>query len=71
MPVEKVMSHPKAWENAGKVALQRGPLVYCLEEEDNGPELHNILYLITRGQTQVLGKCGCGSLLWTRVPGKI
>jgi DUF1680 family protein len=27
-------------ENAGKVALARGPIVYCLEEQDNGADLH-------------------------------
>ena len=27
-------------ELAGKVAVQRGPLVYCMEEKDNGKDLH-------------------------------
>jgi DUF1680 family protein len=27
---------------AGQVALQRGPLVYCLEQADNGEALHNL-----------------------------
>ncbi|RAP77373.1 glycoside hydrolase family 127 protein [Paenibacillus montanisoli] len=35
MQVERVYSHPLVLANAGKVALQRGPLVYCLEETDN------------------------------------
>jgi len=43
MPVERVYSHPNIRENAGKVALQRGPLVYCLEEEDNGSNLQDIV----------------------------
>lgn len=30
-------------EDIGKVALQRGPIVYCLEETDNGPDLHRLL----------------------------
>ena len=42
MPVERVVSHPAVRMNAGHVALQRGPIVYCLEEEDNGTNLHNI-----------------------------
>lgn len=33
-------SHPLVRGNQGKVALQRGPFVYCLEEEDNGENLH-------------------------------
>ncbi|MEZ4663569.1 MAG: glycoside hydrolase family 127 protein [Caldilineaceae bacterium] len=36
MPVRRVVSHPAVAENAGKVALERGPLVYCLEGIDNG-----------------------------------
>jgi len=39
MPVERIGAHPKVRMNAGRVALQRGPVVYCLEEVDNGPGL--------------------------------
>ncbi|WP_276353791.1 glycoside hydrolase family 127 protein [Cohnella caldifontis] len=42
MDVEKVYAHPKVRYNGGKVALQRGPVVYCLEEADNGPVLSGI-----------------------------
>ncbi|WP_248924136.1 glycoside hydrolase family 127 protein [Paenibacillus hamazuiensis] len=40
MPVLRIKGHPLLRETAGKVALQRGPVVYCLEEADNGPNLH-------------------------------
>ncbi|GGG25725.1 glycoside hydrolase family 127 protein [Paenibacillus abyssi] len=43
IPVQLVRSHPDVRENAGKVALQRGPVVYCLEEIDNGPNLQDIV----------------------------
>ena len=43
LTVERVKSHPKVRANIGKVALQRGPIVYCLEETDNGPNLPSIL----------------------------
>ncbi|MBM7573485.1 glycoside hydrolase family 127 protein [Aquibacillus albus] len=43
MPVKKMRSHPKVRQNAGKIALQRGPVVYCLEEVDNGADLMNIV----------------------------
>lgn len=36
MPVETVRAHPLVQADAGKVALMRGPLVYCLESADNG-----------------------------------
>jgi len=39
MPVERVAAHPAVRADAGRVALQRGPLVYCLEQADNGPNL--------------------------------
>ena len=42
MPVEVVCSNSRVRENIGKVALMRGPIVYCLEQEDNGPNLHLI-----------------------------
>ncbi len=31
MPIRRAVSHPALIENAGKVALERGPLVYCVE----------------------------------------
>lgn len=39
MPVERLWSHPSLRADAGQVALQRGPVVYCLEEVDNGGNL--------------------------------
>ncbi|WP_339302403.1 hypothetical protein [Paenibacillus sp. FSL R5-0519] len=32
----------RSWSDAGKVAIQRGPLVYCIEEADNGAPLTTI-----------------------------
>ncbi|MCP6434886.1 glycoside hydrolase family 127 protein, partial [Klebsiella pneumoniae] len=42
MPVRRVYGNPQVRQQAGKVALQRGPLIYCLEEADNGANLHNL-----------------------------
>jgi len=36
MPVRLVVSHPNVKENSGKIALERGPLVYCVEGVDHG-----------------------------------
>jgi DUF1680 family protein len=36
MTVRRVIAHDEVEENRGKVALQRGPLVYCFEGVDNG-----------------------------------
>ena len=35
-------SHPSVRMNVGKVAILSGPIVYCLEEEDNGKDLSSI-----------------------------
>ena len=42
MPVRKVVSHTAVKDNAGKVALERGPLVYCAEGVDNGGVARNL-----------------------------
>jgi len=39
MDIEVIYANPKVHANAGKIAIQRGPLVYCLEEADNGKNL--------------------------------
>ena len=39
MPVERVRADTRVAAAAGQVALQRGPLVYCVEEIDNGANL--------------------------------
>lgn len=44
MPVEIVAADPHAKENFGKRAIQRGPLVYCMEEIDN-PEYFDQIQL--------------------------
>ena len=36
MPVRRVYTHPQVKADAGRVALQRGPVVYCAEAVDNG-----------------------------------
>lgn len=43
MPVEQIESHPAVLDNIGCVALQRGPVVYCLEQCDHTVPLHQIL----------------------------
>jgi DUF1680 family protein len=35
MPVERIEAHPRVEADRGRVALQRGPIVYCLEGVDN------------------------------------
>jgi DUF1680 family protein len=35
MPPERIYAHPAVRMDVGRVALKRGPLVYCVEEADN------------------------------------
>ena len=43
MPVDLIEANPKVREDVGKMAVTRGPLVYCLEEADNGKVLPDLL----------------------------
>jgi DUF1680 family protein len=35
MPIRQLISHPRVAANLGRVALARGPLVYCIEAADH------------------------------------
>jgi DUF1680 family protein len=43
MPVERITANPKVEADHGRVALQRGPLVYCLEAVDNDGNVRNLV----------------------------
>jgi DUF1680 family protein len=42
MPVRRVHSDVRVRHNCGRVALARGPIVYCIEQADNGPHLQSL-----------------------------
>jgi DUF1680 family protein len=42
MPVRRVYAHPAVAADAGNVALQRGPLFYCLEQADQSVQVDRI-----------------------------
>lgn len=42
MPVERVYSHPTVRQDFGYTAIQRGPVVYCLEAADNSADVWRI-----------------------------
>jgi DUF1680 family protein len=43
MPVRRVFADPRVRDDAGRVALERGPLVYAAEWPDNGGHALNIV----------------------------
>ncbi|HUS46996.1 MAG TPA: beta-L-arabinofuranosidase domain-containing protein [Phycisphaerae bacterium] len=62
MPVERVSAHPSVTADAGKVAIQRGPVVYCLEQCDNAADVLSVSLpdkakLAARYDRKLLGGC--------------
>ena len=43
MEIHVVKANPKVAEDAGKIAIERGPFVFCLEGVDNGKQLNNFV----------------------------
>ena len=43
MPVRRQFARPEVETDRGRLALSRGPLVYCLEQADNGPDLEGVI----------------------------
>ena len=60
MPVEKIVSHPGVLMNQGRLALQRGPLVYCVEDANHKTDVFNLVLpgdakLSSRWEQNLLG----------------
>ncbi|MHC4759688.1 MAG: hypothetical protein ACYTE8_13665 [Planctomycetota bacterium] len=60
MPIRRVLSDKRIGDNKGRVALSRGPIVYCAEGIDNGGSLDNIalsynVYLSAEYSKDLLG----------------
>jgi DUF1680 family protein len=50
MPIEIIQASPLVRQGCGRFALQRGPVVYCLEQADNGADLADMV-LNRKGMT--------------------
>ncbi len=60
MPIETRHAHPDVVADVGQAALQRGPLIYCLEQADHDVPLHRIVLdhpagLTAQAEADVLG----------------
>lgn len=42
MPVVPMAANRRIHENAGRIAVMRGPVVYCAEAVDNGEDIHSV-----------------------------
>lgn len=52
MQIHFVEANPYAQDNSGRYAVQRGPIVYCMEELDNGENLRDIT-LLEAGEARI------------------
>jgi DUF1680 family protein len=43
LAVERIHAHPEIRHDAGRAAIRRGPLVYCLEGVDNTVPLNSVV----------------------------
>lgn len=62
MPAELILANPAVREDIGKAAVMRGPLVYCLEEADNGKGLHRLRLDSSQGFTAQFEKDTLGGV---------
>lgn len=64
MPVRIVRANSRVRETAGQAAVMRGPLVYCIEEADNGKSLHSLI--LDKDSTPTLSRqTVCGQQITT------
>jgi len=78
MPVRRVAAHERVIDDAGRVALERGPLVYCFEGIDHADKVFNLTIPdhaklesqfrpdLLGGVTVITGQCEEGAL--TAIP---
>lgn len=63
MPIHRIVAHPRLTDSAGRVALMRGPILYCVEAADNPRgdvrdlELEPTSELYANWQSDLLGGC--------------
>lgn len=57
MQVHFIEANPNVQDDAGRYAVQRGPLVYCMEEIDNGDNLRDVT-LLEQSEIRVEGLAG-------------
>ena len=43
MDVQRIEAHPEVKDDAGRVAVQRGPIVYCFEAVDNTVKIERMI----------------------------
>lgn len=67
--VKRVYADPNVTSDIGKVAVQYGPIVYCLEEADNGSRLQQLYLGSDAGFTKIWKPDKLGGIVELRAPG--
>ena len=71
MPIRRVHAHPQVAADAGRVAIQRGPVVYCLEAVDNDGHVTDVYLPPDATLTTEFRKDFLGGVTVIRTRGKI
>lgn len=74
MPVEQMLAHPYVKDDVGRAAVQRGPLVYCVEQVDNGLPIEDAVLplgasFLVSFKKELLGGVNVIEAQGTQVPG--
>ncbi|RIV19921.1 glycoside hydrolase family 127 protein [Fibrisoma montanum] len=62
MPVREVMANQQVKDDAGRVAIERGPIVYCAEAADNGGKALDLTVAAEQTFTPVVEKDKLGGI---------
>lgn len=68
MPLRALRAHPKVLADRGRVALARGPLVYCAEATDNGEDLAGLVVPADLTEARTTTAQGLGQAVAMEVP---
>ena len=71
MPVHHVVSHPSIPENTGRVALERGPVVYCFEGCDSQNHLFDVVIDPKSAVSSTWEPELLGGVVTLRTPGRV
>ena len=70
MPAHFVFANPKVRADAGKTAVVKGPLVYCLEQADNGENLSNLFADVHAPLEEIYDETLLGGVVKIKAKGK-
>ncbi len=70
MPAQVVYANPNVRADVGKVAVVKGPIVYCLEETDNGSNLSNLYLDVSEALTEEYREDILGGVTIIKAKGK-